>query len=501
MLLPLCLVIAASLPLTGTNEVPPSPEPLPEQSLVHTAAQKILEAGFARLKPIDPIEQPHQSQWYLSPYQAMANMPHTIQEYEHASGNWFGYRDGLDARGIELSVTYTSDIAGNPVGGKTPGGFTYTDNFAFGCLVETEKLFGWHGGYFMISALQRDGNSLSRENIGNQFTVQQVFGGQTFHFYELSYQQDFCNDHASLKAGRIAAGDDFASSPLYWLYMNNGIDGNPQAVPVNGRFSSYPNATWGSRLKVDLPASMVARLGVYQVTPQNSVHGVNWDFYPSNGVMLVGQYGWNPEFFKPASSSANTDEGKTIVAPFQKKSALKGASKDSPEAPALKGFTGHYWMGGYYSSMEYASFNSSVKTPNAYGLYWHADQTVYRPDPRNDEGLVLWSAYVLSPQQNISLMPFEVNAGAVYTGLIPGRHDDFTIFGVAYGNFSTSYAGVQEQTGNGNRTYELVYELGYRVHLTKFAYIQPDLQWVINPAGTSSTPNALVLGAQMGVVF
>jgi porin len=37
--------------------------------------------------------------------------------------------------------------------------------------------------------------------------------------------------------------------------------------------------------------------------------------------------------------------------------------------------------------------------------------------------------------------------------------------------------------------------------MTKFAYIQPDVQWVVNPGGTGTIPNALVLGAQVGVVF
>jgi porin len=429
-------------------------------------------------------------QRFRSPYDAMANMPHNIKEFEHASGNWFGYRDQLDHRGIEFSVTYTSDIAGNPVGGKVPGGFTYTDNFAFGCLIETEKLFGWHGGYFMISSLQRNGNSLSRENIKNQFTVQQVYGGQTFHWYELSYQQDFWNDHASLKTGRIASGDDFAVSPLYWLYMNNGIDGNPQSIPVNGKFSTYPNAVWGSRLKADLTSDTVARFGVYQVVPQNSVHGMNWDFYPSNGVMLLGQYSWNPEFFKQTSPRVSKTE-KEVVA----------TSSASKKKSVPTGFVGHYWMGGYYSSMEYSQFNSPVKTPNAYGLYWNADQTVYRPNRSTEEGLVLWSAYTLCPQENISLMPFQVNGGAVYTGLIPGRSNDMTIGGVAYGNYSTDFSTLSQQAGTGPRNYELVYEAGYRVSLTKFAYIQPNVQWVINPAGTSTTPNALVLGAQMGVIF
>lgn len=430
---------------------------------------------------------------FISPYDAMANMPHNILEFEHASGNWGGGRDFLDRHGVELSLTYTSDIAGNPVGGKSPYGFTYCDNLALGCLIETEKLFGWQDGYFMMSVLQRNGLSLSQKNIGNQFTVQQVFGGETFHWYELSYEQKFSDKHGSLKIGRLAAGDDFAVSPLYWLYMNNGIDGNPQAVPVNSKFSTYPNAVWGSRLKVDLTSSTVARLGIYQVTPFNSVNGLNWNFYPSNGLMLVGQYSWNPEFFLPSAPSS-----------LEKRSpaALPNdvASKNIVKANS-RGFEGHYWMGSYYSTMQYAQFNSSATVPNAYGFYWHGDQTVYRVDSVSNKGLVIWSAYAFSPQQNISKVPFQVNGGAIYTGLIPDRANDQTILGVIYGCFSSSYAGAQSSAGNGSPTYELVYEAGYRINFTKYAYFQPDLQWIINPGGFGSTPNAVVVGAQTGIIF
>ncbi len=430
---------------------------------------------------------------FIAPYDAMANMPHNIMEFEHASGNWGGGRDFFDSHGVEFSVTYTSDMAGNPIGGKSPYGFTYCDNIALGCLIETEKLFGWHDGYFMMSALQRNGLSLSQKNIGNQFTVQQVFGGPTFHWYELSYEQKFLETHASLKFGRIGAGDDFAVSPLYWLYMNNGIDGNPQAIPVNSRFSCYPNAVWGSRLKVDVTSTTVARLGVYQATPFNSVNGLNWNFYPSNGVMLLGQYSWNPQFL---ASSPFLVSSKKEATP-----SLKSSSEKNPIEHKSYKLEGHYWMGGYYSTMEYPQFNSSSMSPNAYGFYWHADQMVYRVDPISEKGLVLWNAYAFSPQENISKLPFQVNGGAIYTGLLPGRDNDQTILGLAYGSFSTSYAGAQAASGNGNPNYELAYEAGYRINFTKYAYFQPDLQWIVNPGGLGSTPNALVIGAQTGIIF
>lgn len=460
-------------------------------SLLFSIAHLSAVEEFTSFQPsyMDDIFNPEDAgNRFIAPYDAMANMPHTITEFEHASGNWGGYRDILDNHGVEFSLTYTSNMAGNPIGGKIPNGFTYCDNIALGCLLETEKLFGWHDGYFMMSALQRDGLSLSQKNIGNQFTVEQVFGGSTFHWYELSYEQRLLDSRISVKLGRLGAGDDFAVSPLYWLYMNNGIDGNPQAIPVNGHFSCYPNAVWGSRLKVNVTPTTVARLGIYQVTPGNSVNGLNWNFYTSNGLMLLGQYSWNPEFFPSTPSLPSPKTQLTSDLP-------------TPNTTKLKGLEGHYWMGGYYSSMEYPQWNSSTMVPNAYGLYWHADQTVYRVDSISDKGLVLWSAYSLSPQQNISKLPFQANGGAIYTGLLPGRENDQTILGVIYGNFSSSYASASASSGNGSPNYELVYEAGYRINFTKYAYFQPDLQWIINPGGLGSTPNALVIGAQTGIIF
>ena len=48
---------------------------------------------------------------------------------------------------------------------------------------------------------------------------------------------------------------------------------------------------------------------------------------------------------------------------------------------------------------------------------------------------------------------------------------------------------------------EKVLEVGHRFQVTKWSYIQPDLQYVIDPGGTGDIPNAVVIGAQMGVTF
>ncbi|MFZ4775770.1 MAG: carbohydrate porin [Terrimicrobiaceae bacterium] len=415
------------------------------------------------------------------------------------SGDWWGIRNYLDDSGVELSASYTNNIAGNPVGGESAG-FTYTDNVSFGLQLNFEQLIGWKGLTFDVSGLNRAGSSLSQDNVGNQFTVQQVYGGQTAMFYALILEQRLLDDKISLKAGRFSTGDDFASSPIYWLYMNNGIDGNPQALPVNTQFSAYPWAVWAARLRVDPTPECNAMIGAYQVSTRvfdREYHGLDWSIRQGDGVLLIGQVGWTPEFFKRPVEKVS--DGKSAVA-TKARSEGKTFKAISPDTE-MKGLPGHYWFGGYYSPWQFAQFGTTETATSSYGFYCHADQMIWQEAPGSDQGLTIWSAFVLSPQQNIAKLPFQANAGIIYKGLVPTRDEDFTIFGFVYGKFSRNYARTVDETGGGYPQYEMVLEAAYRVNFTKFAYLQPDLQYVINPGGTGNIPNALVLGAQMGVTF
>ena len=410
------------------------------------------------------------------------------------TGDWWGVRNFLDDSGVELSASYTNNIAGNPVGGMTQS-FAYADNFSFGMQLDFEKLIKWQGLTLTVSALDRNGSNLSARNIGNQFTVQQVYGTETVVFYALVLEQRLLEDKLGIKLGRFSTGDDFASSPLYWLYMNNGIDGNPQALPVNTAFTSYPASVWGARLRVDPSPEWFAMGGIYQATSLNLYrdHGLDWSINNSDGVLMIGQVGWTPEFFKKPAAAPKPSDGKSLA-------EGKTARPVSPDA-GMQGLPGHYWFGAYYSPWQFAQFGSTETASNSYGFYWHADQMVWQEEPGSDQGLTLWSAFVLSPQQNISKLPFQVNSGIVYKGLVPARDHDTTMLGFVYGNFSDDYAGTVAATGAGTPSYEIALEAGYRIQVTKFAYIQPNVQWIINPGGTGNIPNALVLGAQMNVTF
>jgi porin len=92
-------------------------------------------------------------------------------------------------------------------------------------------------------------------------------------------------------------------------------------------------------------------------------------------------------------------------------------------------------------------------------------------------------------------------SGLVYTGLIPGRDADATALIATYGRFSGDLRDYQRASSMPLQHYELVLELNHRINLTRGFYIQPDLQAVIRPNGYSDTPNALVLGLNLGISF
>jgi porin len=94
-----------------------------------------------------------------------------------------------------------------------------------------------------------------------------------------------------------------------------------------------------------------------------------------------------------------------------------------------------------------------------------------------------------------------VNVGLNYKGLFPNRDNDRTVFHFIYGDISRDFAQSSRRRGGALADSEKVIEFAHRFQLTKWSYFQPDIQYVIDPGGTGDIPNAVVIGAEMGVTF
>ena len=388
---------------------------------------------------------------------------------DRALDGLFPKRSELSDKGIGIGGSYTTDLLGNPLGGQRQG-FTYYGQLQMILAAELEKLIGWRDGYVVVSMFDSAGNNLSRNYIRNYFNVTEVASIPTVVLGQAYFEQRFLDGKISLKLGRMGIGSDFVVMDMFNLYVG-GIDGHTPAFVWNTFWSGAPTSTWAGVLKVEPVDSWALRLGVYQATLANRVianHGLNMEFNPSDGVEMFGEAGWKSKMRDPWGSSET--------------------------------LPGEHKFGGYWSNWEYPQFAGGTSS-NTWGLYWIGQQMVWRERPKTDEGITLWYSFVSAPTDNVSRFPFFTGAGGGWQGALPEREDDWILFGSYFGTMSRDFASVQEAKGAGNPTSEWVLEWDYRAQLTPWLYFMPCTQWVIRPGGTGRIPNALVLGAEIGVTF
>jgi porin len=393
---------------------------------------------------------------------------------EHLLGDWFTARTLLEDHGITPTLTFVTDSLGNPMGGRKQG-FTTANNVGLDVNFDLEKLVGLEGGSFLFSMSYRFGGSLSANYIHNVFTVQQVFGGETFRVVNVAYSQKLLDDRVEFRLGRIATGDDFLVSPYNYVFVQNGFDGNPVGIFKNSHgTTAYPTDTWGTLVKVRPSPRSYIMGGVYNGDPSlgdNSKNGL--DFSMDGPVFAIGEIAYQPN-----------------------------------SLPGDRGLLGNYKAGFWYDNNHFTNFNTGKFEHGNWGLYTLFDQVLVRfSEQGSNRGFGIAGSLLVSPDQSISQMPYFFTAALVTRGIFPSRPRDIIGLGAVYGHFSNDLQNFQRraQVLDPNvevQSHETVMELTYRLALLKSAlYVQPDLQYVFRPGGTGRIPDALVLGAQVAVNF
>lgn len=372
-------------------------------------------------------------------------------------------RARLARAGITFSSVFVTDMLGNPVGGKARG-FAYAGSYGLSVNIDFSET-GWKGFDLFSSAVWRTGTNLSQRKIDNQFPVAQVFGSQTVKLNELYLMQTLLDDQFVFKAGRLNAGNDFFASPLYWMFVNNGFDGNPISIFFNVPFTAYPNSTWGGYFMFKPYKRLSAKFAAYNANSKikkAKYHGVNFTFKSTNGVIWITEW---------------------CLLINQEKEDL--------------GMPGNYKAGYFYLTGDEPKFSGGKEggDPCYYLLF---DQMVYRRNgPGSTEGLTPFISLIFAPQ-NRNLFPFFFNCGLVFKGIFPQRPEDVANLGFIYGKYSRDQAAVQRREGLEPQNFESIIELSYWIQINPWLYMAPDMQYIVHPKG-KNTPNAYVIGAQIGI--
>lgn len=363
----------------------------------------------------------------------------------------------LDQWGISPIANATGQFLANVDGGRDEGS-AWEALVDFGLEAHLEKLIGWEGAEFHINAFYYHGNDLSTDYVGNYNLVSNLYTATDLNVFNIYLSQSLLEDALYLKAGQIAADDDFMVSDTALLFINSAFGPLPTesgniAAPI------YPLAAPGAYVRGEPAKDWYVQAAVYagDAGPnQSSNHGFEWRTGGSAGWAWFGETGLNYKLL------------------------------------------GHgvFKLGGFYATGDFANFASGATEEGLGAVYAIIDDQLL--DPADDPfGLSLFCRGSFTPDKDLATVSAYVDGGLVLDSLI--MDNDSLGLAVSQTWFADAYRTASARGGNPVTSTETIIEATYNAAITNWLAVQPDLQYVID--SHYSGRNALVLGARCSLVF
>lgn len=418
-----------------------------ELSLIHKTIHKLqdaddrifniynLKGGVEKLSSsvTDTTEKPLVKQWL---------------DGDYATGKWFGARPILEDHGLSInsSLLYSPFVKTGGGANDAASGKGYS-LFNLGITLDTEKAGMWKGGKFFALYQRKTGYGISGPN-GNGGAMGDWMGmdgwdwRQINQISEVWYQQKFFGEKVRLKLGKQDANADFGYLNSGWDFMNTAFSVNP-TVPM----PTYPDQSFGFMAEINPKEWLSIRNGIY--------------------------------------SKFNVPFNITEI----------------EVKPTIKGLPGRYSVGAWEMSdssgmslPQSYDFNTSTTYYNNFnrnfGAYAQFEQMIYKENKEDDndmQGLVAFGQFGVSPSNKNDMSRY-VGGGLEYIGPIPKRDKDKIGVAVASGNFAPRLGDITSQVGA-----ETAVEAFYRIQVTPWFYLQPDVQFISRPSGTYDSSMAFGL--------
>jgi len=394
----------------------------------------------------------------------------------------------LADKGITLALNYTGEAAANATGGFARKS-AYTGQIYVGADLDFETIAGIDGGGLHLAITNRHGDSLSQIAIGNNTSVQEVWGTQNTHLAILTWEQKLFGGALDLEAGKSQANIHFLNSPLYCHFQTNSACGNPTFVFKNSNFTYFPASSWMAKAKVTVADHWFAHAGIYEVNPRRK---------------RPDDHGFNPSF----------KGGTGFIVPYELGYASDHKTDRLPR---------HYILGGWIDRGDYAdplrddrggiailSKRPAATLKGRSGVYARFDQMLTRPDMNTHRGLAMFGVAMTNLSGRVEERHF-LELGLLQTGTFAGRDDDTIGFVVNQQSFSDlamerMRAARIAAGGDGDiRRNQYIMELAYGAQIGPAVRVSPNIQYILHPDQTglpfrkTDIPDALVFGFKFTV--
>jgi porin len=416
------------------------------------------------------------------------------------TGNWGGERSALENAGVLIAADSIDETLGNVSGGIRTGAI-YEGRLEVLATLKLDQLIGWTGATLHTNAYQIHGRGLSANDVGNLMTVSNIEAMRTMRLYDLWIEQVLADGAVSIRAGQIAADDEFFISQ-YAANFINGTLGWPTIMandlPSGG--PAYPLATPGVRVNVAPTNELTLSSAVLNGNPAGAGTGDpqrrdagGTAFRVNDGALFIGE----------ASYETNQDKNAT-------------------------GLPASYKLGAWYNSNQFAdqrfdnigrslaaptSSGVPAQHPGDYGAYAVIDQGLWQ-DKGAGRSFGVFARLGGAPSDR-NLIALYADAGFNFQGLFASRADDVFGAAIAFAQISNRAQALDQDTrafsgiNSPMRDGEMTTEVMYRYQATPWWSLQPDAQFIRHPGGnvalstntTKAIPNAFVVGLRSAILF
>jgi len=366
---------------------------------------------------------------------------------EHATGEWGGVRERWEQAGVEVELAYLVDSSVVMAGGVRHGaaGRSLLD---LDFTVDLERLVAIRGTTLFADFHHFRGRNGS-DDVGDLQGISNIDAEPVTELAEAWIETHFASDRVRLKVGKVDANTEFD-------YVEAGAEFLHPSVamsPTDLGFPTYPDPAWSVNLFVYPTAQTYGGIALYDGSSlageATSTHAPRWAF--DRDRLWIGEAGFA------------WDRARLGV----------GLWHHAAELPRFDGTTASGTTGGY-------------------GV---AEKQVWHPagDPEKHRGIACFLLAGWADDQ-VAEVGRHLTLGSRWGGPWARRPDDVVAAMVSFANLS-------DAKGTPFRGDETAVELTYRLQLTPFLAIQPDLQWIHNPSGDPTLHDATVAGVRLSVAL
>ncbi len=395
------------------------------------------------------------------------------------TGDWGGLRSHLLESGANIQLTQIGEAIGVAKGGlrqhSTAEGRLQAD-----LDINGAQAFSWPGLTLHANSwVLQGGQGPSRCCVGNIATVSNIEARPSARLFTVWAQQSFLEDRLSVRAGKLAADDEFASSQVSALFTNSAF-GWPTFMganlPAGGPI--FPLGAIGARIKAAFGQDVTILAATFSGDPVK----------PGPGDPLIRQ---------PDGLFFDWVGGNFTIAEFQ----FRPHRDDGADPNNFH--VGIWFHDGNFNDLRNDQFGRSLADPltsgiarqhgSDWGAYAMCDIHLWR-DPANT-GRDLSGFITLGSQPRdrnaVSLM---VSAGINFRGMAESRPDDVFGLAFAYLHMSQSLTSLDNDSCRFSgicgprRDFEFLVEMTHQIAITPWWSLQPNLQYIAHPGGNISQP-------------